>query len=229
MFNIRFISMLAVFTLLACTLIQAQTKFTPYDELPGLNKNYKPAYSADYPDWAKMLYDNNINFFTINEAFDDYVKNHPAEKSPIIRYFKIWRKACEPYVSADGSIRPPGKTTLDNNLQKVQNLSRKPKSKSTFSNAAWSFLGPKETYWLNTSGSATAPGPAPWQVNVYSFDVAPSDNNILYCGTETGFVNKSTDKGLSWQLLGKDIYFGGAVTAVAIHPHNPDIVFVAAG
>ena len=93
----------------------------------------------------------------------------------------------------------------------------------------WSFLGPKETYWLNESGSSVPPKSCPWQVNVYSFDVAESDHNTLYCGTETGFVNKTTDKGLNWELLAPGYFFGGAVTATVIDPTNPDIAFVAAG
>jgi len=51
-------------------------------------------------------------------------------------------------------------------------------------------------------------------VNVYSFDVSPPDNNILFCGTETGFVNKSTDQGQTWQLCACDYYFGGGVTDI---------------
>jgi PKD repeat protein/photosystem II stability/assembly factor-like uncharacterized protein len=93
----------------------------------------------------------------------------------------------------------------------------------------WSFLGPKETFWLNEQGSPTDPSSCPWQVNVYSLDVAESDNNILFCGTETGFVNKTSDKGMNWQLLAPGYYFGGSVTAVAIHPSNEDIVYVSAG
>jgi photosystem II stability/assembly factor-like uncharacterized protein len=115
------------------------------------------------------------------------------------------------------------------NLKSAQlNAGKNVKSSSAYP-SAWTFLGPKETYWLNESNAATVPSSCPWQANVYSFDVAPSDNNILYCGTETGFVNKTTDKGLNWMLMGQGYPFGGGITAVAIHPSNPNIVFVSAG
>jgi photosystem II stability/assembly factor-like uncharacterized protein len=42
-------------------------------------------------------------------------------------------------------------------------------------------------------------------------------------------MNKSTDNGLNWQQSGLGYPFGGGITAVAIHPENPDIVYASAG
>ncbi|MEI6577321.1 MAG: discoidin domain-containing protein [Bacteroidota bacterium] len=210
-------------------LTSGQSRFSTFDNLPGVNKSYKPAYSADYPDWAKMMYQKDINFNTVNAEFESYIKLNPGERSAIIRYYKIWRRACESYVAPDGTLHLPDLTQYYENQKKGQLAYKSKSPKATNSNANWTFLGPKETYWLNESGSATAPLPSAYQANVYSFDVAASNNDILYCGTETGYVNKTIDKGLHWTLLGQDYYFGGAVTAVAINPTNPDIVYVAAG
>ena len=42
------------FLLLSFTFSSAQVlQFTPYDELPELNKSYKPTYSDDMPEWGK--------------------------------------------------------------------------------------------------------------------------------------------------------------------------------
>ncbi|MBK8887583.1 MAG: hypothetical protein IPN46_14000 [Saprospiraceae bacterium] len=60
-------------------------------------------------------------------------------------------------------------------------------------------------------------------------DVAISNTDVLYCGTETGFVNKTVDKGLNWRMIGSDYAFGGAVTAIAINPTDENTVYVAAG
>ncbi len=206
-----------------------QTQFTPYDDLPGLNKNYKPAYSVDFPAWARILYQNRINFNVINSEFEAYMDQHSGEESAIIRYYKIWRRAVESNVLPDGTIEMPDYDLYEKNLHNTQLQAGRIKETARSANSDWSFLGPKETFWLNESGSSTPPSSCPWQANVYSFDVANSDNNILYCGTETGFVNKTTDKGLHWQLLSQNYPFGGSVTAIAIHPSNPDMVYVAAG
>ena len=39
----------------------SQSPYNQYDELPGIIKTYKPAYSDSYPAWAQMLYQDEIN------------------------------------------------------------------------------------------------------------------------------------------------------------------------
>ena len=205
----------------------AQNQYTPYDDLPGIIKSYKPAYRESLPDWSKMLYQYPVNYFEIKAGFESWESNNKGIKSPETRYFKIWQRAVENFAKEDGSIEMPDLEAYNNRLYQSQ-LNAKEISKPK-TNSDWTFLGPKETFWLNESGSPATPKACPWQVNVYSFDVAPSDSNTIFAGTETGFVNKSTDKGLNWQLAAPNYFFGGGVTAVAIHPQNKDIVYVTAG
>ena len=199
-----------------------QKYFTPYDDLPGIPKSYKPACQNNFPEWAKMLYVYPLNFNEISEAFQKYSDENPEEKSAVIRYYKIWSRVVEAFVNESGEIIIP------ENIQ-VQKTIKIPDRKNTDSRSNWTFVGPKETFWLNESGSDTPPAACPWQVNVYSFDVASSNENILFAGTETGFVNKSTNKGQQWSQVGTGYVFGGGVTATVIHPQNADIVYVAAG
>lgn len=206
----------------------AQTHFTPYDDIPGVIKSYKPTYSPAYPAWAGMLYSYPVNYAQLLAAYDrDKALGRP-ELEAIRRYFKIWRRAVEPWVLDDGNIMIPDLKNYYAQLRASQ-LGASAAIPEKKSETGWSFLGPKETFWLNESGSPLTPKSCPWQVNVYSFDVAASDNSILYCGTETGFVNKTSDKGLTWELMAPAYYFGGGITATVIHPTDPDIVYVAAG
>lgn len=205
----------------------AQSHFTPYDDIPGVIKSYKPAYSDSFPSWAKTLYHYPINFFETENAYRVYAMENPEERSAIIRYYKMWQRAIKPFVKDDGNIELPDMEQYHLDLLELQTGT--PETAKASANSDWTFLGPKETFWLNESGSQTPPDACPWQVNVYSFDVAASDNEVLYCGTETGFINKTSDKGETWQLIAPDYYFGGGVTAVAIHPTNEDIVYAAAG
>lgn len=210
-------------------LAAAQVRYTPYDDLPGIYKSYKPAYDENLPGWAKMLYIFPVNFFEISRGFDQYMILHPGEKSAIIRYYKIWERAIESNVRQDGTIELPGLNLFQKNQQNQRQGTFPNMAASPMAAANWTFLGPMETFWLNESGSGTAPASCPWQANVYSFDVANSDNDIIYCGTETGFMNKSMNKGVSWQFIGQNYPFGGGVTAVAVHPSNPDVVYISAG
>lgn len=205
------------------------SQFTPYDELPELNKSYKPVYSDNMPEWGKMLYQYPINFNEVDRAFVKWEAANKDKKTALMRWFKIWRKAITPYVDADGEINMPSIELINRNLMRAQANSRKPfRAPAVGNNSNWTFWGPKETFFLN-DGSTETPKPAPWQANVYSFDVTDKDPNLLYAGTETGFVNKTTDKGQTWQITGLNYPFGGGVGAIAIHPENLDTVLVGAG
>ena len=66
--------------------------------------------------------------------------------------------------------------------------------------------------------------------------VAPSDVNVIWAGTGETFIRsnisigngiyKSTDGGTTWQHMGLDKT--GRIGRIVVHPHNPDIVYVAA-
>ena len=193
---------------------------TMYDQLPGIDPINKPSLSLDFPEWGKLLYQNNVNFKEIEKLFNADNSRY-KEKSALHRYYKIWKKGVVDFVQRDGSIVIPESSYLQFNNNTV--TSGPPMQSKA---ATWEFLGPVETFFLNETGSPTTPLAASWQVNVYSFDVSVSNPSVLYAATETGFVNKSTDNGLSWEIVGQQYLFGSSLTSVSIHPSDEDIVFV---
>jgi hypothetical protein len=212
--------------IISSTLI-GQSQYTKYDDIPGNIKSYKPTFQNDYPDWAKMLYSDDINYNVIKSEFDAWENQGTKEHRAIRRYYKIWSQKVLPFVNNDGAINLPDLEKYKNNLLHSQKT--KSSKQEIRSAAEWTFLGPKETYWLNETSPSTIPGRATYQVNVYSIDVAKTDNNVLYCGTETGFVNKSIDKGVTWNQLALDYNFGGGVTEVVIDPKDENTVYASAG
>ena len=62
--------------------------------------------------------------------------------------------------------------------------------------------------------------------NITTFAVAPSNSDIVYLGKNKGTdkIHKSTDGGLTFQPLNFDK--GAAVTSIAIHPEDPNRVWV---
>ena len=72
--------------------------------------------------------------------------------------------------------------------------------------------------------------------SIGAIDVADSDPNVIYVGTGSGCIRgnvsvgiglyKSTDGARTWRHIGlRDI---GQVGRIAVHPRNPDLVYVAA-
>jgi photosystem II stability/assembly factor-like uncharacterized protein len=214
---------LLILVLLCSSSLIAQhiTQFTPYDDqIPGIIKSHKPSYDASYPDWAKELYVYPANAEKVQNGLRAYMRQNPDAHSAIIRYAKQWLHAVADYKDEHGFVQLPTQSQDVQAFKQEQSLAGK---------GNWSFWGPKETFWLNESGSSTEPKSCPWQVNIYAFDVSESNPSILFAGTETGFVNKTTDKGLNWIQCGRDYYFGGGITAVSIHPTNSSIVYVSGG
>jgi len=206
--------------------MHGQIENTPYDNLPGINSIYKPSYSESYPSWAKMLYQYPVNFNEIEEGYQEYFKEYGKKRNAIVRYYKIWRRVVQNYADINGTIVLPSK---DRKANKRKGKNQQSLNKVDSSNSNWSFLGPKQTFWRNTNNNADIPPIALWQVNIYSFDVFKENHNILYCGTETHYVNKSVDGGNNWTLMAPSYLFGGGIESILIHPTNSDIVYVSAG
>jgi photosystem II stability/assembly factor-like uncharacterized protein len=194
----------------------------PYSEIPGYISAYKPGKTSTTPAWALPLYDYPIHPEYVAQLLQD--QNFEGQLA-LRRYCKQFLRQVAPFLNENGEVDHSAIHSYASGIQRAQS-----KHRSTLElSPTWDFLGPKETYWLNESNSPNAPSSCPWQVNVYSIDVAYTNPNILYAGTETGYVNKTVDKGLSWEFVGRDYPFGGGVTAVAIHPNDENRVFVAAG
>lgn len=71
--------------------VNAQIQETPYDHIPGLNKSYKPAYQADFPDWAQMLYQFPVNYKQLLDTYNNASNSIAPEHKVINRYCKIGR------------------------------------------------------------------------------------------------------------------------------------------
>ncbi|HKK87832.1 MAG TPA: discoidin domain-containing protein [Saprospiraceae bacterium] len=191
-----------------------------------VNPNYLPAYNEDLPIWAKMLYQKDINFPEVQKIYDLWKATHSTDEfKSAERYYKIWRKQVQPYLDREGFFK---KEYLQKSSEEwYQN--QKKASIENKSSRQWHFWGPEETFFLNPGQDGVIPDDCPWQVNVYSFAVFNQNEDILYCGTETGFVNKSADGGENWELVTRNYPVFGGVTAVAIDPFDPDIVYFAGG
>lgn len=166
---------------------------------------------AELPQWAQLMYSENPNVYQVSQAYQDYYRTHTFEKNYHTQYYKRWMRKNQYLTDELGFIYTPTQVQLQNEDALYF------KKQNTLKTSNWSIVGPITTY---QEGLAQGSG----QTNVYSFDQCAAQTNVCYCGTEPGEVYKSTNGGLNWTLISKTIDFGSGVTALEVHPLDPNIV-----
>lgn len=181
------------------------------------------------PQWAKLMYSENPNVYQVDQAYLSYYKSHAYKKSYHTQYYKRWRKAVGNFINHQGYIDVRIKE------QQAQILVERQQNQSQNRNGLagnWTVMGPFESF---KEGGAVLSGA---QANVYSIDYCAASPNILYCGTESGEVYKTTDSGDHWfnasynlvtALAPGAVIANAGIHATAVHPTNPDIVYIGSG
>ena len=87
--RVFFKSLAVIIGLFFYAFTNAQQQYTPYDDLPGMIKSYKPAYQNSYPRWGKMLYQYPVNYNAVIKAFNN---SRQKDDKVLVRYYKLWSK-----------------------------------------------------------------------------------------------------------------------------------------
>ncbi len=171
------------------------------------------------PQWAQEMYSANPDVFAVVSAYEAYYKSEPFEKTIHTQNFKAWVRSVESLLNKDGFIVQKSKEEKDAEI--LQKQIKKIDSQLKTSSNAWTSIGPFQTY---ESGSLTK---SHNHANVYSLDQSLVNPNILICGTESGGVFISSDKGLTWNHTGRDAPFTSRNSAVACHPTSTSTFIIA--
>ncbi len=196
----------------------AHSQTTAYPQVPH-PEWFKtvPRIDANTPDWAVMMYGDDPNFYEVVEAYEVYYRTREYKKTEDGQNFKYWIKQVQRFVNDEGFILLPSPAEEEKLLAELRKRQAKKAEKMA---GNWTDIGPFETF---ISGTTT---PYSNQVNVYSLDQSNSHPDILYCGTESGAMYKSTNRGVTWTQLTFDEPFSGGYGALEIHPTNPNIVMI---
>ncbi|MFN8588987.1 MAG: FlgD immunoglobulin-like domain containing protein [Candidatus Eisenbacteria bacterium] len=205
--------------------------------VPRLNNAYRLLPTPDMPEWAKLLYrdDVTIDVAAIDRAYAQWKLQNAGERAAeatraaIARefhenrwevYYERWRRDLRAFESPDGSFdfaRTPDMRTEGERL---------PAARQNANSTTWAFLGPERI--LTNIYNDPAQPLLVQQANVYSFDVSPQVPSLVYAGTETGVLSKSENKGLTWSTIGvNNSALKAPITSVAINPVDTTNVYVA--
>jgi len=168
------------------------------------------ASDSRLPDWVKMMYSEELNAFELKEAYETYYQEHDFEKNIHTQNYKRFIAQNRTFIQADGSIEKP----MLRNEDFVFEAER--------GNDIWHYEGPN--HHVDSDGTLTE---GFRHSNVYCHDRSSLNTNLLFCGTESGGVYKTTDEGLNWSHVTKN-YPIGAVHSIAIKPSDDNVVIFSA-
>lgn len=197
---------------LSFIIAQNNKTYFPQPKYPQLFKAIIPV-DIDAPDWVHKMYSPNPNVFEIEKTYLSYYDSHDFVKTLHTQNYKFLLKN----VYQNHWYNDKG--MIEINEDKGQLSERTSSTTQSLQNASWTPIGPLNTY--NNGGVNTVSS----QVNIYSIAQSISNPLVMLCGTETGAVFKSNDKGENWFPVGDNIFNDGA-GSVEIDPTNSDVMFV---
>ncbi len=185
------------------------------------------------PEWMEAISKNPsaVNFAEMDSLFrlwlatDVDARVKTLERKPAVNFYRRWEKAYRQYVLSNGRIVLP---TFDEHLAMLDAQNSRPQFATRTSDAntaTWRNIGPNATFENNGTGTRDKDS----QVCVYRISVAPTNSDVVYCGTETGVVFKTTDKGMTWSACRGQHNFGGPIYSIQVSPANENIVYVGGG
>ncbi len=202
----------------------ARSSYDPYTREP---------LPADAPAWMQEIEANpsGVNYARMDSLFADWMANDvdarvkTLEKKPAVNFYRRWMKAYRPFVGADGFIHLPSYQAYADSIER-QNKERgiKPMTRAGGSKQ-WRNIGPNTTMVAKDGVAKNKDS----QACVFRIDVARTNPNTVYCGTQTGVVFKTTDKGLNWKPCNALHNFGGPIYALHVSPHDENIIYVGGG
>ncbi|PQJ71743.1 T9SS type A sorting domain-containing protein [Polaribacter butkevichii] len=138
------------------------------------------------------------------------------EKKLFERWVWIWKDRINP----DGTF-PQKQVNKEEYLNLLEN-NTKTQARSSSTTKPWTQIGP--TAIVNKNGNFDYPGPG--RVDVVVVD--PGNSDIMYIGTTSGGLWKTTDAGATWTPK-TDHLAGLGVTDILLDPNNTDILYMATG
>jgi photosystem II stability/assembly factor-like uncharacterized protein len=177
------------------------------------------------PAWVRLMYQDNPNVYRVDSAYEAFYRANPFTENSYTRYYMRWRTAVSRDINAEGVVVPFSPWEKLKLQAEIHSLKTGDKFAST---SPWTFAGPV-MHMRAKYAPADSVFPVSEQANTYCIDQSISNPNVLYCGTESGGVYKSVDKGAHWTLASQGLLIY-SVSAIAINPSNEnEVIFGASG
>lgn len=179
-------------------------------------EKYQP--KASDPTWVHLMYQDDPNVFELRAEFETYYQTHEFKKNQHTQFYKRLLKENWLFVNEQGYIRRPTEDISAEQLYLNQQLVLESQRDA---NSAWEELGP----WNYDHEQAMIfEVQSPGSAHVYTVEQSPVNSNLVFAGTATAGLWKSTDKGLSWSLMTRTMLVN-SVYAIALDPVNQQVIY----
>lgn len=176
----------------------------------GNTQDKQIKYGADSkdPDWVHYMYQDNPSLFVLRDLYESYYDNHDFKKNQHTQYFKRLLKTDWLNVDENGYV-----------LSKP--VKRTPYATIKSPTSPWEEIGP----WGYDHEQAMAfQVQSPGSAHVYTVEQSPVNSDLVYAGTATAGLWKSTDKGLNWTSATKFLDING-IYSIALDPFDSNIAY----
>ena len=181
------------------------------------------------PYWVEMMQNQSINIHQTQRAFNLYWSNKTIQKGSGWKAFKRWEYLSLKLVDSLGFFPNTGfqyqdflnKIDADNKLWDVVIPGLGPGSAPCKNQGNWKSIGPNSLP-INNTGQMNGMG------RVNAIALHPTDTNTMFIGAAAGGIWKTTDGGITWKVNSDSLPTLG-VSAIAINPSNPSIMYFGSG
>ncbi len=158
------------------------------------------------PAWATLMYESPEDYEGVRSGYEDWRKENPGLKNQHSQYYKRWiRKQYKP--SADEAY-------IANSRQALVARS-----------GQWSEMGP---WHYDPEVAMYFEVQSPGACHAYTLEQSYSNPDVVYCGTATSGAYKSTDKGLNWELVTREMPIT-QIYSIVIDRDDENLVWIGEG
>ena len=170
------------------------------------------------PQFYKTLLENEINLDLVESQFRTYRKDHPNTKNEYTLFYKHWRADLGRDIDENGYVSNySDDKRLDDIIERKSTINKS-------QNSQWSVIRPDMMTFDNVNQKLRDK-----HTNVRSIVIDQNNPDILYCGSASGTVFRSENKGGNWELISLTAGMVKGVSSLSLHPNNSDILIALSG
>lgn len=173
---------------------------------------------AQEPTYKELMKDPAVNFYTVCQEAENYFKTiDKSKKGSGWKPFQRWKEANEYKYFPSGDRKNTDPYFVEKQYKSF--LAQNGTAQNKLFPGGWNEVGPKTIDSITGHYSAGLG-------RVEDVHIDPTNPNLIYIGSRSGGLWKTTNGGTSWSNSGTDFLFASGVNTVSASLTNPDSVLI---